>query len=109
MESFGARLKKKRVNKGLTQDELAELMQKSGKAVISAWEKNRAAPCLLDIRKLATVLDTTAAWLVDGIGEDADVVSAGIPTGFTLVRTKEFIDLQRQVINQQKQELQKNR
>jgi transcriptional regulator with XRE-family HTH domain len=109
MESFGARLKKKRVSKGLTQDELAGLMQKSGKAVISAWEKNRTAPCLLDIRKLAKLLDTTAAWLVDGIGEDAGIVSTGIPNGFTLVRTKEFIALQKQVIKQQKQELQKQK
>ncbi|QKZ12229.1 helix-turn-helix domain-containing protein [Spirosoma sp. KUDC1026] len=105
MESFGARLKKKRVNKGLTQDELAELMQKSGKAVISAWEKNRTAPCLLDIRKLAKLLDTTAAWLVDGAGDD----TTRIPIGFTLIRTKELIELQRQLIKKQGQELRKEK
>jgi hypothetical protein len=59
----------------------------------------------LDIRKLANVLDTTAAWLVDGVGDNRDTSSTRIPSGFTLVRTKEFIDLQRQVIKKQQQEL----
>jgi transcriptional regulator with XRE-family HTH domain len=82
-------------------------MQKKGKQVVSNWENDKAEPSISDLRRLAEILGTTAAWLMDG-DTSISVVSEP-PAGFTMVPTSEFIELQRQVIKQQKDELQKQK
>lgn len=98
METFGGRLKRRRQELELSQEQLAEVMGKSGKTVVSAWETGKSEPSLSDLRKLADTLKTTAAWLIDGI-EDGKV--PGAPAGYSLVPTQEYIELLQRVIKQQ--------
>ncbi|MDQ1089024.1 XRE family transcriptional regulator [Siphonobacter sp. SORGH_AS_1065] len=67
MYNLASRIKDKRKQKGLNQDELASFLGKKGKQVISNWESGRAEPSLSDIYRLAEILDTTPGYLVDGI------------------------------------------
>lgn len=108
MEYFGDRLRKKRIEKKLSQDGLADLMQKSGKTVISSWETGKAEPSISDLRKVAEILGVTPGWLLDGKGEGVSSVSEP-PVGYTIVPTDEFIALQRKVIKQQEAELERQR
>lgn len=101
MDSFGERLRIKRTEKKLSQEKLAELMQKSGKTVISSWETGKAEPSLADLRKLAEILGTSPGWLLDG-GEEDKSSNKNVPSGYTVIATDELIELQRQVIQQQK-------
>ena len=71
MDSFGSRLKHARNRKGLTQDELAERIGRTGKQIVSRWEKDQNEPSLALIRQLAEILDTTVSFLVDGIPEES--------------------------------------
>lgn len=66
MYNLSARIKSKRNEKGLNQDELATLLGKSGKQVISNWESGRAEPSITDLYKLAEVLGTTPSYLLSG-------------------------------------------
>lgn len=98
METFGGRLKRRRQELNLSQEQLADAMAKSGKTVVSAWETGKSEPSLSDLRKLADVLKTSASWLIDGT-EEGKV--AGAPSGYTMVPTEEYIDLLQRVIKQQ--------
>lgn len=100
-KTFGERLRNIRQSKRISQDALAEMLGKSGKSTVSGWENGRADPSLSDVMKLCEILQTTAAYLVDGNEAAANPV---IPEGFVLVKAAEMIDLQRRVISQAKEQ-----
>jgi len=69
--TIGGRLRRARLSRGLTQDELAEL---SGVPVvtISRIENNRyGTPRPPTVRKLATALGVTPGWLLFGEEQEA--------------------------------------
>lgn len=60
---FGKRLRELRKDKGLTQQELADYFNVS-KVTVSAWEINKQEPSIEDIKKLASILDTSTDYLL---------------------------------------------
>ena len=101
MDSFKERLKHTRTEKRLSQADLATVLGKSGKAVISSWEVGTAEPSLTDLRRLADALGTTACYLIDGIEEGKAPVLRVAPEGFSLIPNTELIDLQRKALRAQ--------
>ncbi len=61
-DSIGSRIKKSRIEKGLTQDEVARLMDVTRGAVAN-WEHNRSLPPAKCFPRLAQVLGVSVAYL----------------------------------------------
>lgn len=60
---FGQRLKELRIEKGLSQQEVANHFNVS-KMTISAWETDKQEPCIDDIVELARFFETTTDYLL---------------------------------------------
>lgn len=101
MSGLRDRIKEKREESGLTQDELAHLLGKANKQTISNWENGRSEPSLADLRMLAEHLRTTVSYLVEGVQN----TSAEVPAGFTLVESEEIIKMQRELLKYREQEI----
>lgn len=65
METIGKRISEYRKNKGLKQDELAEMLLVSPQAV-SKWENDLSCPDISLLPKLAKILETTVDELLSG-------------------------------------------
>ncbi len=63
MKLFGERLKELRTGKGLTQKQLAAVMNVSGNAV-HAWENDKQEPSLSALVRLAEYFDVSADYLL---------------------------------------------
>ena len=61
-ESQGKRIKKSRIEKGLTQEQIAKLMNLTRNAV-GSWENGRALPPAKHFPKLASILGVSVAYL----------------------------------------------
>lgn len=70
--NIGERVKELRRKKGLTQDELAELLGYKSKSSVAHIENGRDIPRSMVV-KLAEVLDTTPAYLMGWDGDEKDV------------------------------------
>ena len=57
------RIKEQRKEKGLTQKQLAALVNKSETGVAS-WEQGLSEPCVNDIRALCVIFDVSADYLL---------------------------------------------
>ena len=68
MENLGETIKSLRIEKGLTQPQLAELVGVS-KGMISIWENNINEPKASYVKALATALDVSADYLL-GLKEE---------------------------------------
>lgn len=68
---IGDRIKELRVNKNLTQCELAEKINVTDKAV-SKWESGEGSPNIKSLADLANVLGTTTDYLLSGKGHESD-------------------------------------
>lgn len=68
---IGERIKELRVNKNLTQCELAEKIHVTDKAV-SKWESGEGSPNINSLKDLANVLGTTVDYLLSGKGREAE-------------------------------------
>ena len=64
MMEFGKRLAAFRKEKGLSQQELADMMETS-KTTVTNWETGRFKPTWDMLEKIASVLDVSLAMLVD--------------------------------------------
>lgn len=113
MDSFGQRLKQKREEKGLTQQQLADLLGKGNKTVISSWEKDKNEPSLTDLKNLAVHLNTTVSYLLDSPSD-----STNVPEGYLMVDAVKYSKMleqlnekKDQIINEQSKQLEqiKNR
>lgn len=87
----------------LSQDQLAQKMEKSGKQIVSNWETDRSEPSISDLRKLAEILGTTASWLIDGGESPQTKVVQEVPPGYVLMPAEEVIEMQRQLIRSKDQ------
>ena len=63
MDIFSVRLKELRIEKGLTQKQLAAAVNTTDDSVFS-WEKGRSQPSIETIRGLCLVLETSADYLL---------------------------------------------
>lgn len=66
--TIGGRIKKRRNNLGLSQEELAEKLFTS-KQMISVYENNKTELKVQVVKELAVALDTTSSYLIDGTVE----------------------------------------
>jgi len=66
MDSFGNRLREIRKEKNLSQNELAKLLE-TNHSVIGKYERDEVKPSIDVVKKIASFLDTTVAYL---LGED---------------------------------------
>lgn len=64
MAQFGDKLKSLRIEKGLTQEELAEILGTS-KQVISRYENNQRSPKIDVVQKFAKTLDVSVEYFSD--------------------------------------------
>ena len=60
---FGIRLKELRKDKGLTQKELAEILQTTDDSIYS-WEKGRSQPSIEAIQKICVYFSVTFDYLI---------------------------------------------
>lgn len=63
MEIFLTRLKEARIEKGLTQKQLAEVIKTTDDSIYS-WEKGRSQPSIELLFKLCKALDVSADYLL---------------------------------------------
>lgn len=70
MDSFGSRLRECRKQKGLSQNELAGILN-TNHSVIGKYERDDVNPSIDAVKRLAEVLGTSVAYL---IGEAGDMV-----------------------------------
>jgi transcriptional regulator with XRE-family HTH domain len=63
MDSFGNRLRECRKNKGLSQNELAGILN-TNHSVIGKYERDDVKPSIDVVKRLAEVLKTTVAYLI---------------------------------------------
>jgi len=78
MNSFGSRLRDCRKAKGLSQSELARILN-TNHSVIGKYERDDVKPSIDVVKKLAAMLDTTAAYLMgeadtDELFKDPDML-----------------------------------
>lgn len=66
MDTFGRRLRDRRKEIGLSQNELAKMLE-TNHSVIGKYERDEVKPSIDVVRKLSKFLDTTIAFL---LGED---------------------------------------
>lgn len=74
MTNLSERLKNVRIEKRLTQAELAERLEVT-KQAISNVEGGRSNPSIEFISKLITELDVNSNWLIAGIGEPFNTIT----------------------------------
>ena len=80
VSTLGGRIKYRRIIVGMTQENLAELMYvKHG--LISQYENNVVQPSLDKLQEIAKILETSVAYLVDGVeaiisDEDRELLAA---------------------------------
>lgn len=67
-ESYGERLRRLRLERGLTQLEVAKLVGKDyrGPNAVSLWESDRGHPKYGDLEKVADTLSCTIDYLITG-------------------------------------------
>ncbi len=63
MENLGEKIKELRIERGLTQPQLAELVGVS-KGMISIWENNVNEPKAIFVKRLACALEVSADYLL---------------------------------------------
>ncbi|MCH2197108.1 helix-turn-helix transcriptional regulator [Kordia sp.] len=78
MSTFGKRLRDCRKEKGLSQNEVAKLLN-TNHSVIGKYERDDVNPSIDAVKRLAELLDTTVAYLVgeadtDELFKDADML-----------------------------------
>lgn len=105
MDSFGARFKKLRKNKGLTQDELVkEFNERYGysftKGTISQYEHDKRIPEMNTIKKFVEYFDVSLDYL---LCNDILIVKElssqyGITINNNVIEISEFIDLAKELI-----------
>ena len=69
MDSFGNRLRECRKNKDLSQSELARILS-TNHSVIGKYERDDVKPSIDVVKKLASILGTTAAYLLGETDSD---------------------------------------
>ena len=85
--SFGERLKRLRVEKGLSQQELADIL-KVNRATLGNWEIDRTSPGYTTLCKIAKYFNVTIDYLLNG--EPVKVGDDGMPY---IVMSPEEIEL----------------
>ena len=63
MKSFGEKLKELRIEKGLSQKELADLVDTSQSAIFY-WENNQQEPKISSLKKLCIFFNVSADYLI---------------------------------------------
>lgn len=63
MNGFGEKIKSLRIEKGLTQKELGDLIDQSQSAVYY-WEANKQEPTISALKKLCAFFEVTADYLI---------------------------------------------
>lgn len=65
--SFGEKIRKSRIEAGMTQEELSEVMMVS-RAAIAKWESDRGMPDVSNLKTIAGVLNVSVDYLLDEEG-----------------------------------------
>lgn len=86
--TIGGRIKAARLDLGMTQEDLADLMGSTG-AVICCYEKNKVDLSLSVIRELSNHLQVSAAYLVDGIENELDEEEMEILKAYMAISNKD--------------------
>jgi transcriptional regulator with XRE-family HTH domain len=69
MSTFGKRLRECRSEKGLSQNELAKMLN-TNHSVIGKYERDEVMPSIEVVKNLAALLETTVAYLLGEAGSD---------------------------------------
>ncbi|PCI86658.1 MAG: hypothetical protein COB24_08995 [Hyphomicrobiales bacterium] len=77
--TLGKRIKHHRAAKGLTQKQVADYLNLT-KNAITAWEKDRSAPSVGNMRLLVEILDITVADLMDASDSFPEIINNTTPT-----------------------------
>lgn len=69
---IGDRIRQKRIEMGLSQDELAQKVGYSSRSTVAKIEKGTRRPQVEDLKKIAEVLNVDMDWLYNGIVIEVD-------------------------------------
>ncbi|WP_253530054.1 helix-turn-helix domain-containing protein [Runella salmonicolor] len=105
MDNFGERLKKLREDNKMTQQDLANVMGKANKTVISSWELNKNQPSMSEIEKLCDYFNVSTDYLIRGKCHSVSKPNSEYVT----ISKDELIDLQNIAIGKLKEEVQKQK
>ena len=105
MDSQGKRIKNCREKAGYTQDQLAAEMGKSSKQTISSWENDKNDPSLSDLKKLASILNTTVYFLLGELIDANESVAAEPSSNYVTISKDELLKLQRLALDKTEKEL----
>jgi len=92
--TFGENLKRLRLERGITQEALAERLKLKRQTTVSAWEKGRRTPKPSTIKRIAAQVGCDPAELLEGVETDYDRLRGAVsPTpekanGITLTRNE---------------------
>lgn len=89
--TVGGRIKKLRIDAGLTQEELGYALNMEGKSVIYGYESNRRRPDWDVLLDLAKILCTTPEYIITGVSQDGEdpYISAVVALMKTMETDKE--------------------
>lgn len=68
--AWAGRLARARQALGITQEDLARLIDKGSQSAVTDWERGKSEPNLAQFTKLAETLKVPPGWLAFGIGQD---------------------------------------
>ena len=96
MTSIGKRIKKGREKLAMSQDQLAAIMEKAGKATISNWETDKNEPSIAEFKKLAELFNTTAAYLIGEAPQFQEPME-----NYVMVKKDDLIELQKKALERE--------
>lgn len=106
MKNFGERLKRLREEKKMTQQDLADMMGKANKTVISSWELNKNQPSISEIEKLCDYFEVSADYLLRG--KELSATSEN-QSDYVTIAKDELLKMSERLIKYQEKELEELR
>ncbi|MDR5600278.1 helix-turn-helix transcriptional regulator [Paenibacillus larvae] len=104
-KQMGLRIKKLREEKGLTQEELAEILKMKNRATVSSYEAGRSTPPSDVLRNLADIFNVSADYLLGRGGNDEFVTPPEDNQGGAVSEIGWAIKLERQSQDMTQKEL----
>ncbi len=77
LEELGGRIKRRRMERKLRQQDLANVLGISAQAV-SKWERGKSAPDISQLSALARLLEVSVEWILGGTSPDHDTFEATV-------------------------------
>jgi transcriptional regulator with XRE-family HTH domain len=98
LHAIGTRIAQARKDKGLTQQDMSDLLSKSKatkvtRITIGVWEKNETTPSIEQVFAIAKVTDVDPIWLITGTGDQSEGGGGTVEVGLAEIDTDGSLEL----------------